>query len=267
MKINFFSDLHLENSNMVFDNIDGDVVVLAGDISSDIYMLLSFIERNLLDKQVVYVLGNHEYECRVVNNVVDEYRAALGRFSNVHLLDNEAITLCGVRFIGSTLWSNFEGFGSMWKKEAMDICEKNINDFSSIFIDDGLKVRNIRGGDLEKLFDISCRFINYELKVRETLEPKIVVSHFAPSRKSVSSRFEKDLLSSYWVNDLDSLLGYSDYWIHGHTHESFDYSVGGTRVLCNPRGVSKTFNLSSNVFFDKQAGIDIVGLRKKNKLI
>ena len=52
-------------------------------------------------------------------------------------------------------------------------------------------------------------------------------------------------------------MGFSDYWVHGHTHSTFDYEIEGTKVVCNPRGYSKLFNLSQNENFNKELTIEI----------
>lgn len=64
----------------------------------------------------------------------------------------------------------------------------------------------------------------------------VVVTHHLPSMRSVAERYRHELLSACFASNLDHLLGYSALWVHGHTHDSFDYAAHGTRVICNPRG-------------------------------
>jgi hypothetical protein len=66
----------------------------------------------------------------------------------------------------------------------------------------------------------------------------VVVTHHCPSSRSVPPRFARDLLSPAFASNLEGLMGGDrvTLWIHGHTHDPFDYEVDGTRVICNPRG-------------------------------
>lgn len=83
----------------------------------------------------------------------------------------------------------------------------------------------------------SCRFIEGVL-ARPHDGPTVVVSHHAPHPGSVAQRYRGDPLTPAFVSDLSDLMarGRPDLWVHGHTHTSFDYRVGPTRVVCNPRG-------------------------------
>ena len=63
-----------------------------------------------------------------------------------------------------------------------------------------------------------------------------MLTHFSPSFSSIADCYQKDYLSGYFASNLDSLMGFEGIWVHGHTHTSFDYQKGDTRVLCNPVG-------------------------------
>lgn len=265
MKIGILSDLHLESSNIKLENLEYDVVVLAGDISQDFNLLGGFFECNFSkNTQIIYVPGNHEYEGKKVEKVIEQLKCLEKIFPNLHVLQNESINIGNVRFIGSTLWSNFEGMGILWKEEVKKWCKYNIIDFSYIFKKNKNKL-NIHSPesipwnteDMEKEFYKAYDFITYELKKNETKNKKVVISHFAPSLKSLDKKYKVSLQNAYWVNNLPELIGFSDYWIHGHTHSSFDYIEEGTRVICNPRGYSKIYNLSENLNFNKNLFIEI----------
>jgi Icc-related predicted phosphoesterase len=87
--------------------------------------------------------------------------------------------------------------------------------------------------------------------------PTVVVTHHAPSRRSVHPRFDGSPLNACFVSDLEHLLdGRACLWIHGHTHDSFDYVVGGTRVVCNPRGYAKN-GVDENPRFDADFCVNI----------
>jgi hypothetical protein len=67
--------------------------------------------------------------------------------------------------------------------------------------------------------------------------PTVVVTHFLPHRRSIHPKYEGDRFNPAFASDLAHLVRPPvTLWIHGHTHESFDYVVNGTRVVCNPRG-------------------------------
>jgi hypothetical protein len=87
----------------------------------------------------------------------------------------------------------------------------------------------------------------------------VVITHHAPSRRSVHPRFASSLLNAAFVSDAERFLGGDrvQLWIHGHTHDSFDYVVDGTRVVCNPRGYAKD-GVNENHRFDPHLMIEVV---------
>jgi Icc-related predicted phosphoesterase len=80
----------------------------------------------------------------------------------------------------------------------------------------------------------------------------VVITHHAPSRKSIHPRFADSLMNACFVSDAEHLIERSGacLWIHGHTHDSFDYPVSGTRVVCNPRGYARN-GVNENRSFDR----------------
>lgn len=271
-RINILSDLHLEFSNFKLTEEDYDILVLAGDISQDLNSLRLFFDRNLKENiPVIYVMGNHEFEGKRFSDAINNYKELEKEYPNIHVLYNEAIDVEGVRFIGSTLWSNFESRGIDFKNQIKNWAKNNVVDFSYIFKKNtegyDLKYRPWEPNDMEKEFNKAYDFLTFELRKRETEIPKFVVTHFAPHLKSIHPQYEKDIGSAYWCNNLEELMGFSEYWVHGHTHDSFNYTVENTKVLCNPRGVSKTYNLSSNGLFNKDLIIEIDVSLENNQLI
>jgi len=230
LKVWVLSDLHFEFGGLNLDFLECDVLVLAGDIhlgggASD------FIKGFLQSKQeahVVYVLGNHEYynyNLREVKKYWREYP-----LKKVHFLENEAIHIKGVRFVGATLWTSMNESNA-----AVMCCIKNaMSDYSLIGISPG---RKLRPEDTVALFEESKAFIVEELN-RETEAKTVVVTHHLPTYKSVAKEYEDSSLNPAFVSNLDKvIMKYQpDVWIHGHTHASFDYLMGKTRILCNPAG-------------------------------
>lgn len=112
MKIHLLSDIHLESGPYELPaGLDCDVIVAAGDIGVGLQGLEWL---KTLGKPVVYVAGNHEYWSKRENPVdmfdlQDQLRAAAAG-SNVHYLENDAVVIDGVRFIGATLWTSYGDF-------------------------------------------------------------------------------------------------------------------------------------------------------------
>ncbi|MEJ2119354.1 MAG: metallophosphoesterase [Alphaproteobacteria bacterium] len=230
------SDLHLEFSDIALDASAADVVVLAGDIHEG----AAGIEwaKARFAQPVVYVAGNHEFYNGEVGAVTAAMKAA-AEGSSVQVLDDEAVTIDGVRFLGAVLWTDFGLYGEAVKAEAFERCLKFMPDFkivsygSEIFTpEDTIAIhqrsRDWLGGRLAEAHD----------------GPSVVVTHHAPHRGSLAPRYAEDPVSAAFVSDLEPLIleAQPELWIHGHTHTPFDYRVGATRVVCNPRGYTRKPN-------------------------
>ena len=87
-----------------------------------------------------------------------------------------------------------------------------------------------------------------------------MVTHHAPSPRSIHPRFAGSVINACFISDAERLIdgARADLWIHGHTHDSFDYNVNGTRVLCNPRGYAKD-GVNENASFDADLVVEIGG--------
>lgn len=77
--------------------------------------------------------------------------------------------------------------------------------------------------------------------------------------RSVSERYKQELTSCAFASNLDFLVEQADYWVHGHTHDSFDYTLGKCRVLCNPRGypINRMTGAYENPEFDSQLIVEV----------
>lgn len=236
MKLHILSDLHLEFGGLRLPEVDADVTVLAGDIGVG----LAGIEWALqtFQRPVIYVMGNHEfYGQRSMPELWKKARKKVAG-THVHLLENETIEIDGVRFLGSTLWTDFELFGDREAamKDALDM-----NDYWSILTEPraGYATNNraarLTPQDTLRMHEEGVAWLSKELEGQNGL-PIVVVTHTAPHRGSLHQKYKHHPISPAFVSDLDELVQCADLWIHGHTHDSFDYRAGKCRVVCNPRG-------------------------------
>lgn len=231
MKIHILSDLHLEsNSSFKAPKTTADLVVLAGDIGTGTRGV-EWANRTF-DVHVLYVLGNHEYYGHAFDRLVERCRASAAE--HVHVLERTSIELGGVRFLGTTLWTDFLLYGPGARHEAMAQSAVLMNDYRRIKVA-RQGYRRLAPGDTLRAHDEARAWLATALEA-SALDRTVVVSHHAPHRGSLAERFAADLVSAAYVSDRSECLGGVPLWIHGHTHDSFDYQVGKTRVLCNPLG-------------------------------
>jgi Icc-related predicted phosphoesterase len=234
MKIQLLSDLHLEHSHrhppFVLRATDADVVVLAGDIDNGT-RAIDWAEKTFPDQAVLYVPGNHEYYEADLQAAASALKARARRSANVRLLDNDELTIDGVRFLGSTLWTDFALIGRQKMDQVIAESLKYVVDFRKIRM----------GNDFltpQQTIDLHRDAIAF---LQERLEQPyagktVVITHHAPHPGSVHPRWAGSLVNAAFVSDLTRLMGKSVLWLHGHTHDSFDFAVHGTRVLANPMG-------------------------------
>lgn len=229
MKILILSDLHNEFTVFKSVNTEVDVIVLAGDIDNG-DKGIHWARKTWPDCKIVYVIGNHEYYGRDYAETLALLRqSALAQ--GIYLLEEDEVIIDGVRFLGSTLWTDFEFFGTEIKAVVMDEGQRHLNDFRLIRYGHGT-FTPAHSIDLHKK---SLAWLTTKLN-EPYIGPTVVVSHHLPSAKSVHERFADSPLSACFVSNLDHLYGKMNLWIHGHTHDNFDYVENGTRVICNPRG-------------------------------
>ncbi|MBK8664469.1 MAG: metallophosphoesterase family protein [Burkholderiales bacterium] len=253
MKLHILSDLHLGVGALEPPRTDADLVVLAGDIARPA-AAVSWAQR--FGKPVLYVLGNHEFYGGSLDGTVAEFRR-LCAGTAVRLLDDEAIVIDGVRFLGSTLWSDFGLFATeQERQQAIEMAQQLVRDFSRIR-------RRADGDALFTPHDAAARFARHAAWLDRQLDaphagPTVVITHHAPSCQSIHPRFAGSPLNACFVSDADHLLRdrRAALWIHGHTHDSFDYRVHGTRVLCNSRGYAKD-GVNENARFDPLLTVEV----------
>jgi Icc-related predicted phosphoesterase len=272
MKIRIMSDLHLEFAPLFLESVGEDILILSGDIFiSNLGIEVSKSYAKKLNVPVLYIAGNHEYYRTKHRGAISlrEHRGAIShtwenlsnlmwesgakkdniRKGNVSFFDDTCIIYKGIRFIGSTLWTDMELFGYSYAVER--IVQKSINDYRFIWSDynhlltiDMVKTRHKKSLDFIKN------------KLNENFDGKTVIfTHHTPSWLSVPEEFRSDMVSAAYSSRLEDLIleKKPNIWIHGHTHNKFDYYIGDTRVICNPRG----YHGYEDTGFDPNFVIDI----------
>lgn len=253
MKVNILSDLHLSFGVPQAPDNDADIVILAGDIARP---REAVAWAQTLTKPVLYVPGNHEFYGSSVSGTL-EALAKCAAGTNVRVLDDDEVVLGGVRFIGSTLWTDFMLFGRGRERDlAMHEAKRFMRDFTRIRLHDDSTVP-FTPADAAARFERHSRYLDARLEERVPMST-IVITHHAPSPRSIHPRFAGSPLNPCFVSNAERLLGGSrvQLWIHGHTHDSFDYAVDGTRVVCNPRGYAKN-GVNENPRFDVNFCIEV----------
>jgi predicted phosphohydrolase len=229
MKLHILNDLHIEFEDFEPPATDADVVVLAGDIGVGMEGL-RWAEDRFPDKPVIYVPGNHEFYHHDIA-LIEELKAQAP--DHIHVLNDDQIIIDRVRFLGSILWTDFALFGEGERFFAMQQARRQMTDFS--IIQNG--GRQFTPDDAIQLHTASRDWLAAMLA--EPFDGKtVVVTHHAPSSQSVHPRYARDLLTPAFASNLANLMDGDQpaLWVHGHMHESYDYEVYGTRVVCNPRG-------------------------------
>ena len=278
MKIAVMSDLHLELDARFADSpgqrtgnkyaLDfflnppqpkADFLVLAGDVHTG---PLAFVwARRHFAIPTILIGGNHEPYGRELFRVIAYNR------QKVHETDGRVVYLeretwewespAGerFRFIAATLWTDFRLYGT--PEASMTIAQERLDDFKVIKVERGYKFQTLRPSDTARLHHASVAFLRKELN-RPFDGTTVVVTHHAPSPRSIAPRFKDDPLNPAFASNLDALIStyQPSLWIHGHMHDSFDYMIGRTRVVCNPRGY---FPDQLNPDFDPHFVVEVQG--------
>ena len=266
MKISITSDEHLEFADHDFDNVDSaDVLILSGDIlvATDVNDrdALERVGENSKNKRlhafmqrcaerfphVIYIVGNHEHYHGTFTQSVPHLKEKFSYLSNLYILDLDTKTIDDVTFIGGTLWTDMNNHDTLTLYHMKGM----MNDF-----------RIIDHGERKRIFHDSqgnphtqyARFspedaVEEHVKMKEYIRTVVqgqsdakfvVVGHHAPSKASIKPRYARDhIMNGGYSSDLSEFIldhPQIKLWTHGHTHDEFDYRVGTTRVVCNPRG-------------------------------
>jgi predicted phosphodiesterase len=253
LRIRVLSDLHLEFGDWTPAPVECDVLVLAGDIHQGVAGL-AWARRNFPDIPIIYVPGNHEF----YEHDWDQLPGNLAKIAadlDIHLLDRGETEIGGVRFLGCTLWTDFDLFGEDRRGDAMTAAAKTLFDYRLIRsagrLIEPLQTR------ARHMADRSWLEAQLAIAPAGRWRATVVVTHMVPTFRSTAERFRTQLLSAGFASHLDSLVEKANIWIHGHTHDSYDYRLNGCRVVCNPRGYKQRAMTFENRRFDSEMVIDI----------
>lgn len=258
MKFQIASDLHLEQfhwqrMHIGFDPApDADVLVLAGDIAKGTDAVERFQSWPV---PVIYITGNHEfYDGVEMDETIAKLRSVCAG-TNVHFLERNALVLPAfpdVRILGTCMWTDYKLFGNAKEIFAMLDCQRALNDHRLI----RAQGSRFLAEDAQKRHAWSRQWLEEQLS-RPFDGKTVVVSHHGCHWNSVAARYFDDLVTAGFSSDLTDLLAHADLWIHGHTHDGFDYQVGRAHVVCNPRGYHYGGNDYENEAFDKQKVVEV----------
>jgi len=244
MKIWPFSDIHEEFSlwSPPDPRPDHDIVVIAGDFRSRMRKTPGRIHELGLDTRPVLLIGgNHDPYGRARDHELMRAREAAEAYPNIHVMQDDAVIINGVRFLGATLWTDFCLYGADQRRLALNTALEGMNDFTKIrakFKDWGRWKPIDAATEHERTIQwMADRF------AEPFNGPTVVITHHAPSARSLMTGTENDIISACYASNLDHLIEawQPTLWIHGHIHEARDYTIGMTRIVCNPRGYVETF--------------------------
>ena len=237
MKIQVLSDLHLEHGgNLPEHHPDANVIVLAGDLAPYTEGLIERLaERWSTAPHIIYVLGNHEF----YGTEIEETRRRMANEcaeAGIHLLDPGTVRIGDIRFIGATLWTDLLLEGMADEIGAHMRVSREISDFLGAIQHRG---RDFTTGESVERHRADRAFIERELENAERAGDRVIVlTHHAPSSRSIRPWFEGDPFNCAFASDLDRVIDryQPELWIHGHVHDPVDERLGRTRLLANPAG-------------------------------
>jgi predicted phosphodiesterase len=253
MKIQLMSDLHLE-SHPAFHARPApgaDLLVLAGDVGSyqhgsrlagDDFGLERFSPRLGWPVPVLYIPGNHEYDNLDFDATHARLRDTCERLG-IRWLERETLVIEGVRFVGTTLWSDFDAMARRPGHETRDPAkalkqrEKAFR-AANFYLERFAPVRNGQPVLAEGWRELGLECQDWlRGSLAHPFEGRtVVVTHFAPSLRSADPRYGLTPGTAGFCNSLDELLPLADCWMHGHLHCQHDYVAGRCRVVANTLG-------------------------------
>lgn len=259
MKIRIISDLHLDiNKDYPLELGDKEIfTILCGDTSAYFDKASAWMRNNV--KNGLFITGNHIFyneEKKPLPYFLKQYEEAFPISSNLAFLNNAHKVIDDIVFVGGTLWTDYK----LFSKNSADMYKwyatRSINDYRFGKIEENGKLRPITPDDCETMFNETLQYIKTIVE-RFSDKTIVVITHHAPSGKSVSDKFSQDNSTPCYASNLeDFILDHSNIklWCHGHIHSASDYNIGNCRIICNPRGYAK---YKEQTGFDENLVIDL----------
>ena len=259
MKIQLLSDLHLETQPHFAPTPapDADILVLAGDIGSyqagsqltdtdfGLARFSPLPQYAAWPTPVLFIPGNHEYDGLDFDQADARLRATCDRLGLVWL-ERESIEMQGIRFMGTTLWSDFDALAPAATDPAATLGQQlKARDKAFRAANYYLKKNSaIRNGQPMLADALREQALVCQQWLRNALAvpfagPTVVVTHFAPSLHSADPRYGRTPGTAGFCNALDELLPQAQLWLHGHLHAPSNYLHRGCRVVANPLGYAR----------------------------
>lgn len=265
MKLQLLSDLHLEaHPHWTAEPAPGaDLLVLAGDIGSyqpgsqlgdSDFGLGQFSPHNGWPTPVIFVPGNHEYDGMDFDEAHARLRETCARLGLIWL-ERETVVLGGVRFVGTTLWSDFDALGpTSAAAPAQRHGAPQVNPLAQLlkardkasraanyYLRKTLTTRNGEPWLAEGLREqaLVCQAWLRDVLATPFDGTTVAVTHFAPSLMSADPRYGLTPGTAGFCNALDDLLPAAQWWLHGHLHAPSDYVHHGCHVVANPLGYAR----------------------------
>ncbi len=224
MQVRLISDLHTEMAPFEIKPSGEDVLIIAGDVSPDFSACLQMLTdyRDLApDIDIIYILGNHCSYDKSIDETIQLWRNV--NMAHFHFLENESVVINGIRFFGSTMWTDL-------KTDDVYRVQSGITDFYRIIglTPDSWRVRHYHSK--KSLSEV----------LASSVEPVVVITHHLPIQACIDPKYKGlDAMNSAFAStDMEELVANQKviHWLHGHTHSSVDITHNGTPILCNPRG-------------------------------
>ncbi|MFO7740375.1 MAG: metallophosphoesterase, partial [Desulfatiglandaceae bacterium] len=212
MKIQILSDLHCEFEAITpmstyqqarwirMTETPADVLIAAGDTHTKGRGPAVLAER-FGNKKIIAVAGNHEYYGQTYPHHLSKIQRNAELFDNVHFLENQAVEIEDVVFVGCSLWTNLKlwesgPFAGLYSKpETIREIENGMNDYSRIKYFDGHRHRKLTPNDLVKVYLDSVRWLREQFEIHRGRKI-VVITHMAPSFQSVPESYQQDVLSA-----------------------------------------------------------------------
>lgn len=279
MKLQILSDLHIDSytrRGLPAGNIpktEADLIILAGDMSNSSQGIHWAIKQaDKLATPIIYIAGNHEYFDENIESFDDEL-LRLSENTGVTFLQKNHIDINGIRFLGCTMWTGYDyqspytNMGAYADLFADAIGLPNLEESVPLHVAQMMHIATYCMRDYDGIYAGSCMLtpedvyrIHHDhknwlqsalLEAEQQNMATVAITHHGVSPLSVSEKYQGHSNNPLFINDFTEWMYQSwspKLWIHGHVHDAFDYQLGNTRVVVNPRAYPK--ETSSTIAFD-----------------